>query len=132
MLQEIQEKRGFLTEEILSDISGHLNLPVNKIYGVAAFYDQFRFRSHGRNHIQLCNGTACHLFRSSTFLSELEKQLKVKAGNTSRDGKYSIEVVTCLGACEQSPVIKVNQTHYNRVTPEELGKIIQSLKDKAV
>lgn len=130
ILQEIQEERGFLTEDVLADVSLHLNLPINKIYGVAAFYDQFHFRPHGWNHFRICNGTACYLFGSSTFLKELEKQLKVKAGSTSRDGKFSLEIVTCSGSCDQAPVIQVNETYYTRVTSEGLNKIIHSLKDK--
>ncbi|MCK9423035.1 MAG: NAD(P)H-dependent oxidoreductase subunit E [Bacteroidales bacterium] len=130
ILQEIQKERGFLTEDVLADVSLHLNLPINKIYGVAAFYDQFHFHPHGRNHFRICNGTACYLFGSSTFLKELEKQLKVKAGSTSRDGKFSLEIVTCLGSCDQAPVILVNETYYTRVTPGDLNKIIHSLKDK--
>lgn len=130
ILQEIQAENGFLTEEILSGVSGHLNLPVNKIYGVAAFYNQFCFHPRGRYHFQLCHGTSCHLFGSATLLGELEKHLKIKAGDVSRDGKFSLEVVACMGACSQAPVIRVNETWYTHVTPETLCKIIRSLKDK--
>ncbi|MCK9202850.1 MAG: NAD(P)H-dependent oxidoreductase subunit E [Bacteroidales bacterium] len=131
ILQEIQEEKGFLTGEILNEVSAYLDIPVNKIYGVAAFYDQFRFKPHGRFHIQLCNGTSCYLHGSFPLLRDLEKQLKIKAGSTSRDGKFSIEIIPCMGACEQSPVIKVNDTSYNKVTQEDLRKIIRTIKDKS-
>ena len=129
ILQEIQTEHGFLTDELLAEVGRYINMPVNKVYGVAAFYDQFRFKPLGRFHIQLCRGTACHLHGSSTYLGELEKQLKVKAGGTSRDRRYSLELVNCMGACESSPVLRVNDTFYPHTTPEELTRIIRSLKE---
>ncbi len=130
ILQEVQKQQGYLTEEALEKIGKYLNIPINKIYGVAAFYDQFRFRSVGQYHFRICHGTTCHLFGASTFLNEIEKHLKIKAGTTSRDRRFSLEVVNCLGACEQAPVLKVNDTYYPRVTPEDLLKIIRTVKEK--
>jgi NADH-quinone oxidoreductase subunit E len=132
ILQDIQNECGYLTDEILAEVGKYVNLPVNKVYGVAAFYDQFRFRRRGKFHIQICNGTACYLYGSSSFLNELEKQLKVKAGTTTRDGKFSLEISHCPGACESAPVIRINDTWYPKVTPEELSRIIRSLKEKTV
>lgn len=130
ILQEVQQKQGYLTEEAIEQIGEYLKLPVNKIFGVAAFYDQFRFRAVGKIHIQICQGTACHLFGATTYLKELERVLKIKAGSTSRDRRYSLEVVNCLGACDLAPIIKVNDTYHTHVTPEDLTKIIRSLKEK--
>ncbi len=130
ILQEIQKQQGFLPEELLSEVGKYLNLPANKVHGVAAFYDQFRFRPLGQTHFKICRGTACHLYGSSNYLSELEKQLKVKAGGTSRDRKFSLEITNCLGACESAPVLQVNDKYYPHVTPEELAKIIRSFKEK--
>lgn len=130
ILQEVQQKQGYLTEESIEKIGRHLKLPVNKIFGVAAFYDQFRFRPTGKYHIQICHGTACHLSGATTYLKEIERILKIKAGATSRDRRYSLEVVNCLGACDQAPVLKINDTFYPRVRPEDLINIIRSLKEK--
>ena len=130
ILQDIQKEQGYLPEEFLGGVSKYLNLPVNKIYGVAAFYDQFRFHPLGQHHIQICRGTACHLYGSSTYLMELEKQLKVKAGSISRDRKFSLEISNCMGSCESAPVVRVNNIFYSHVTPEELTRIIRSLKEK--
>lgn len=132
ILQNIQKEQGYLSDEILEAVSRYLKLPVNKIFAVAAFYDQFRNTQLGRYHIQVCRGTACHLFGSSTILKELEKQFKVKTGGLSRDKKYSLEVVNCMGACDQGPVIKVNEHYYRRVNADELTKMIRSLKEKKV
>jgi NADH-quinone oxidoreductase E subunit len=131
ILQDIQKQQGYLTEELLGEVGRYLNMPSNKVYGVAAYYDQFRFRPLGHYHIKLCRGTACHLFGSSTYLDVLEKQLKVKAGNTTRDRRFSLEVTNCMGACESAPVVRVNDDFYPHVTPEALTGIIRSLKEKA-
>lgn len=130
ILQEIQKEQGYLPEDTLEEVGKYLNLPVNKVHAVAAFYDEFRFSPLGQYHIQLCRGTACHLFGSSTYLSELEKQLKVKVGGTSRDKKFSLEISNCMGACESAPVLRVNDTFYPHVTVEELTRIIRNLKEK--
>jgi NADH-quinone oxidoreductase E subunit len=130
LLQELQKQQGYLTEDLLAEVGRYLNMPANKVYGVAAFYDQFRFRPLGRFHIQLCRGTACHLYGTATYLDELEKQLKVKAGGTSRDRRYSLEIADCMGACESAPVLRINDTFYPHVTPDELTRIINTLKEK--
>lgn len=131
LLQEIQSAKGHLSNESLQEVSRRLEIPINKIYGVATFYDQFRFRDKGRFHFRVCCGTACHVFRSSTFLAELEKLLHIKAGETGKDGKFSLEVVACLGACNKAPVLAINDTFYSDITPSSLPKIILSLKEKA-
>lgn len=131
ILQEVQENCGFLDDEILARIGDHLNIPSNKIFCVATFYDQFRFKHKGKNHIQVCNGTACYLFGSSTFLEELEKQLRLKSGNTSRDGRFSIEVVNCIGSCESAPVIRVNDVIHPKLSLDDLQKLIRSLKENS-
>ena len=130
ILQEIQKESGFLTEDLVNEVGQLLNMPANKVYAVAAFYDQFRFSPLGRYHIRLCKGTSCHLFGATTYQAEIENQLKVRAGMTSRDRKFSLEIVNCLGACASSPVVKVNDTTYTRVTPDDLARILQSLKEK--
>lgn len=131
LLQEIQAVAGHLSNDSLQEVSRHMKIPLNKIYGVATFYDQFRFKNKGTFHFRVCRGTACHVYRSSTFLLELEKLLHVKAGQTSKDGKYSLEIVNCLGACNSAPVMAINETYYTGITPANLPKIIVSLKEKA-
>jgi len=130
ILQEIQDMHGYLTGELLGQVGKYLNLPVNKVYGVATFYDEFRFHPQGTYHIRVCRGTGCHLSGSSSYLEELEKQLKVKAGNTSRDRKFSLEILNCMGACESGPIIQVNETFYTHVSQTDLDRIILSLKEK--
>lgn len=128
LLHDLQKAEGHLSGEMISEVSSHLKIPVNKIYGVATFYDHFSFRNRGKYHFRVCRGTACHIFMSSTFINVLEKELKVKTGNTSKDGKFSLEIVSCLGACGNAPVMAINDKFYSGVSPETLTAIISSLK----
>jgi NADH-quinone oxidoreductase E subunit len=132
ILQEIQEKEGFLSPDALMDVGKHLGIPTSKIYGVATFYNQFRFEPKGKYHIQVCRGTACHVLGSATVLQSIEKGLKIKAGQTSRDGLFSIEVVACIGACGLAPVICVNGEFHARVTENSLKEIIEKYKSREV
>lgn len=128
LLQEIQEEIGFLAEDAIITVGKHLKLPTSKIYGVATFYNQFRFQPLGKYHIQVCRGTACHVLGSATVLQELEKALKIKAGETTRDGAFSLEVVACIGACGLAPVITVNGDFHANVTPERIDGLVKNLR----
>ena len=129
ILQGIQNEFGYLSEEAVNRISETLNLPTSKIYGVATFYDQFRFEARGRFHIQICHGTACHIDSAARIIQEAERPLKIKQGQTSRDGMFSIEVVNCMGACGLSPVIAVNDKYYHGITPNDLKDILEECKE---
>jgi len=131
ILQEIQESVGYLSEKSIIEVGKHLNLPTSKIFGVATFYNQFRFEPKGKFHIQICRGTACHVLGSATVLDELQKALKMKAGQTSRDGLFSIEVVACIGACGLAPVICVNGEFHAKVTSNSIKEIVESYKKQA-
>jgi len=130
ILQEVQEVDGYLSENSLIQIGKLLNLPVSKIYGVATFYNQFRFQPKGKHHIQVCRGTACHVLGSANVLQELEKTLKIKNEETSRDGNFSLEVVACIGACGLAPVISINGEFHAKVTSSSIKDIIDNLKEK--
>lgn len=130
ILQDIQSKEGFLSRESIVEVGQHLKIPTSKIFGVATFYNQFRFEPFGKYHVQICRGTACHVLGSHTVLQELEKYLKVKAGQTTRDGLFSIEVVACIGACGLAPVITVNGKFHAKVTSQSIKNIFEMYKSK--
>ncbi|MCK5856276.1 MAG: NADH-quinone oxidoreductase subunit NuoE [Bacteroidales bacterium] len=130
ILQEVQEEDGFLSENAIVEIGKLLNLPVSKIYGVATFYNQFRFQPKGKHHVQVCRGTACHVLGSANVLQELEKTLKIKNDETSRDGNFSLEVVACIGACGLAPVISINGEFHAKVTTASIKEIINNLNQK--
>lgn len=129
ILQEIQSGQGYLSEDSLVQVGRYLSIPTSRIYGVATFYNQFRFEPTGKYHFQVCRGTACHVLGSATVLEALEKELKIRAGHTSRDGMFSIEVVACIGACGLAPVICVNGTFHAKVTAESLIKIVHEYSE---
>lgn len=130
VLQEIQEKEGFLSEDSIIEVGKELNLPSSKIYGVATFYNQFRFQPVGKYHIQLCRGTACHVLGSESVMEELSKELNIKAGETTTDGLFSMEVVACIGACGLAPVISINGNFHAKVTKESVKEIIEMYRNK--
>lgn len=131
ILQEVQELDGFLSWSSVVAISRHLNLPAAKIYGVATFYNQFRFQTTGRYHIMLCRGTACHVKGSAKVLETVQKLLSITPGQTTRDGLFSLEVVACIGACGLAPVISINGTFHAQVTPEKLQTILDDCRRQA-
>jgi NADH-quinone oxidoreductase E subunit len=131
ILQEVQELKGYLSHDVIVRIGRHLNLPPSKVYGVATFYNQFRFQAPGKFHIQLCRGTACHVKGSLAVLDAVKRQLKLEPGQTGRDGLFSLEVVACIGACGLAPVISVNGEFHARMTPERVAEVLDSYRSKA-
>lgn len=130
ILQDVQQALGFLSEEAVVEIGKHLNLPTSKIYGVATFYNQFRFQPQGRNHVQVCRGTACHVKGSAAILDAIQRDLKIQAGETTRDGEFSLEVVACIGACGLAPVICVNGDFHASMTTQKVTKVLDSYRKK--
>jgi len=131
ILQEVQENQGFLSREAVIEVGRHLDLPASKVYGVATFYNQFRFQPLGRFHIQICRGTACHVKGSFSVMESLKRTLGVEPGQTARDGLFSLEVVACLGACGLAPLVCINGEFHGCVTSESLNKIVARLRKQA-
>lgn len=130
ILQEVQAQEGYLSQEMAALIGRHLKLPVAKVFGVATFYNQFRFRPLGKYHFMVCRGTACHVKASAKLLDSLCKSLELESGKTSRDKMFSIQVVDCMGACGLAPVVNLNGEFYAKVTPDKLVKIIEGCRAK--
>ncbi len=132
ILQEVQEKEGYLSKEAILRIGEYLNLPPSKIYGVATFYNQFRFQPVGKLHIMVCRGTACHVKGSAKVLEALKRELKIEPGQTTRDGLFSLEIVACLGACGLAPVIAINGEFIAGVEPDKVKGILNSYRKKVI
>ena len=130
ILQEVQERQGFLSREAVEEVGKALDVPVSKIYGVATFYNQFRFTPQGRFHIQVCRGTACHVKGSLAVLDAIKRELKVEAGETTRDGLYSLEVVACIGACGLAPVINIDGNFHANLTTQMIPGVLGQYKRK--
>jgi NADH-quinone oxidoreductase subunit E len=130
ILQEVQEAVGYLTREAVIRIGRHLGLPASKIYGVATFYNQFRFQPTGKYHVQVCRGTACHVKGSASVLEAVKRHLNITPGQTARDGQFSLEVVACIGACGLAPVININGEFYAGMTPDAVKEILNAYRGK--
>ncbi len=130
ILQEIQDTCGYLSREAVTSVGRYLNLPASKIYGVATFYNQFRFEPLGRYHIQVCRGTACHVKGSAGVMDMVINEIGVQPGQTSRDRLFSLEVVACMGACGLAPVICVNGEFHAKMTPRKLAQLVAEIRQK--
>jgi len=130
ILQDIQEACGYLSREVVNEVARYIDLPPAKIYGVATFYNQFRFQPLGKYHVMICRGTACHVKGSKRALDMVVKALGVQPGQTTRDGLFSLGVVACMGACGLAPVVNINGEFYAKVTPKKLSGIIAEIREK--
>ena len=124
ILQKTQEKFGFIPKEAVRRISRFLKISENQIYGVASFYSQFRFTAPGRNSIKVCLGTACHVKGGQILCEAVERELDLKPGQTTADGRYDLERVACLGCCALAPVVQINDDIYSRMTVIRLKEIL--------
>lgn len=131
LLQEIQRADGFLSREVVVRVADHLKIAPSKVYGVATFYNQFRFQAQGRYNVQVCRGTACHVKGSAAVLEATKRNLKIEPGQTTKDGLFSLEVVACIGACGLAPVIAVNGEFHAGVTPDKVTRILNTYRRRA-
>ncbi len=130
VLQEIQAIEGYLSPEIISEVSRYMGIAENRIYSIASFYDQFSFVPRGRKHIRVCSGTACHVNGSEAVVQEINKQLGIKPGQKTKDGWFSLEIVQCMGACSLGPVVEIDGRHYDHVIPEKMRNIIVAHREE--
>ena len=128
ILQKVQEAYGYLPEGAIAAIARFARVPEANVYAVATFYAQFRFTPIGRQHIQVCRGTSCHVRGAPRILESLEGRLGIKEGETSEDLEYSVETVACIGACGLSPCIMVNKRVEARLTPRKIAKLFAGRK----
>lgn len=128
ILQDVQAEDGFLSEEAIVTIGRFLDISTTKIFGLATFYDQFRFVPAGRVHLRICNGTTCFLNGAGQVVTAVKEAFGIDPGQTSRDGRFSFEVVSCMGGCSDGPVIKVGGNYYTRVKPEDIPEMVKKLR----
>ena len=125
VLHKCQEHFGYLPAEIQEVISDELVVPVAKIYGVVTFYSFFTMTPKGKHPVSICMGTACYVRGAEKVLDEFKKELGLQVGETSKDGKFSLTSLRCVGACGLAPVVLVGDKTYGRVAPDEVRNIIK-------
>ena len=128
ILQGVQEKLGYISEDSINDISNYLDISKNDVYGVATFYTQFRFSRPGDHIVKICLGTSCHVRGGQRIMNAVSKQLGIKPGETTPNYKFSLERVACFGSCALSPVVVVDEKVYGRMNSQNAMKLIKELK----
>lgn len=125
ILQETQERYGYLPIELQETIADELDIPLTEVYGVATFYSQFTLKPKGKYKIGVCLGTACYVKGSQAVLDKVVETLGTPVGETTEDGKFSIDATRCVGACGLAPVMSINDDVYGRLTPDEIQGILE-------
>jgi len=124
ILQEVQERFGYLPSEVMQRIAKFLRLPESSVYGVSTFYAQFKFAPTGKWIVKICRGTACHVRGATRILNEVERKLGIKPGETTDDLEYSLETIACFGSCALAPVMVIGKNVYGRMTTTKVGQIL--------
>ena len=130
ILNDVQESYGYIPKTAQLAISEYLGLPMAEIYGVITFYSRFTLKPKGKYHIAVCLGTACYVKGSEKVLDRLKEKLGIDVGETTPDGKFSIEATRCIGACGLAPVFTVNDEVYGNATPELMDKVLEEYQNK--
>lgn len=128
VLHQVQSKLGYLPMEVQEVIAHGLKLPVAHVFGVVTFYSFFSMIPRGEFPISICMGTACYVRGAEKILDEFKRQLNLKVGETSEDGKFSINCLRCVGACGLAPVVMVGEKVYGRILPDQVRDIINEYK----
>ncbi len=127
ILQEIQETLGYLPQEAMTETADFLKVRRSTVYGVATFYAQFYFEKRGEHIIRICRGTACHVKDSLKIMEAICRKLDVEPGGTSKDGKFTLERVACVGSCALAPVVVIDNKVFGDMTPDKTEKLLDSI-----
>lgn len=130
VLQNVQEHFGYLPAELQEAVANELDVSVAKVYGVVTFYSFFTMIPQGKYPVSICTGTACYVRGADNVLQEFKRQLGIEVGETSEDGKFSLNCLRCVGACGLAPVVLVGDKTYGRVAPDGVKEIVDEYKNK--
>lgn len=128
VLQEIQTRFSYLSTGAMRLVADHVGLSSSEVYGVASFYNQFRFTPPGRHQIKVCLGTACQVKGGDIILENFERKLSIQAGQTSADREFSIDKVACVGCCALAPVAQVDKTVHGHMAPSKVEGLVLAFK----
>ena len=127
ILHEAQGMYGYLPESMQRVIARKLNIPASKVYGVVTFYSFFTMTPKGKHPISVCLGTACYVRGSEKLLDEIKRTLNIEVGETTPDGKFSLDCLRCVGACGLAPVVTIGEQVYGRLQPQDIKKILEEV-----
>ena len=124
ILQLVQQKLAYLPEEAIHLVADHLDISSSEVYGVATFYNQFRFNPPGKNPVKVCLGTACHVKGGDIILENFERKLEIKEGETTPDREFSVDRVACVGCCALAPVVVLKETVHGQMQPSKVEGLV--------
>ena len=124
ILQDVQKKFGYISKDNLKQISKSISVPYAKLYSIVTFYKSFSLKPKGKFVIRICDGTACHIKGSQALLAEIKNTLGIIPGETTSDGKFSLETVACMGVCALAPVMVIGENYYGNLNRVKLKTII--------
>jgi NADH:ubiquinone oxidoreductase subunit E len=130
ILQDLQAEYRYLPREALVQTADRLQIPLGEVYRMATFFRAFSLEPRGDYTIKVCLGTACHVRGAVQILEQLQRDLHIKAGETTPDGKFSLEVVMCLGACALGPVVLVNEDTHGEMSADKARRLVQDLQEQ--
>lgn len=125
MLQDIQKEKGYLPKEDLISVASEVGVPMTRLYALATFYKAFSLTPRGRHTINVCTGTACHVRGAEKLLDKLERELGIKPGETTEDGRFSVEGVRCVGCCGLAPVIVIDENFHGKLAQKDIEKVLE-------
>ena len=125
VLQDVQERFGYLPKEAMFEVSKFLGIPESRVYAVASFYAQFRFTPIGKNTVMVCRGTACHVKGAPRILDEFKRELGIDENETTEDKEYTLETVACLGCCALAPCAMINDEVAANLTPKKVKSLFK-------
>lgn len=126
LLQQVQERFGYLPARALEEIARRTRIPLSRVYGVVSFYAQFYLSPHGRHTIRACRGTACHVKGSARVLDAIRRTLGIDDGQTTPDMQFYLETVACLGTCFLAPAMMIGNRYFGKLTPQRVQSILNS------
>lgn len=128
ILKEVQDRRLYLSNEIMHNIARELNVSYNDVYEIATFYSFLSTKPLGKNVIRICKSTPCFLKNCDVIIKTVENELGIKPGEMTNDGKFSLHLTNCIGACDKSPAMLINKNVYGNLTVDKVAKILDKMK----
>lgn len=126
LLKEAQQRFGYVSEEVMTELAQSLEIPINEVYGVASFYSFLSIKPLGRNVIRICQSLPCYLKYCQTIIETVEKELGIKPGETTPDGRFSFQLINCIGLCDRAPAMMINNDAHVDLTREKISQILKT------
>jgi len=128
LLEEAQNRFGCLSEELVAELAKSVDMSISDVYGVATFYSFLSIKPQGRNIIRICKSLPCYLKHCRSIIENVEKEIGIKPGETTSDGRFSLQLTNCIGACDEAPAMLINNDVHVDLTPRKISQILKAYK----